>query len=290
MRPGSARVARSPGCGPAPGRPRSGGRRLALAGTGLRSPPRPRPSSRSRLATPGRPCGDPPRSPAGSARATHHLEGTAGAPRRSPPPGRPPWSATSSRWCSMSVAASTRDRSSACDLGEPRSAASPAGTLECRHVEALARGRSRDPGDAEKPPEDPVLEVVLRDREWRCSEDGGIGAADLLVEVPRRERLHGARSPRRPADRWPRPRARAPLAAPRVAIALRLFASAGPRPLVRSRTCTTASKEDAVCTNRAAGRACSPCGFATVILVTTASPSGRSRWPDPRRRPGCRGG
>ena len=67
-----------------------------------------------------------------------------------------------------------------------------------------------------------------------------------------------------------------PVAAPRVAIALRLFASAGPRPLVRSRTCTSASKEDAVCTNRAAGRACRPCGFATVIVVTTASPSGRS--------------
>ena len=92
MPPGPARVARSPGCGPAPGRPRSGGRRLALAGTGLRSPPRPRPWCRSRPATPGRPCGDPPGSLAGSARATHHLEGTAGGPRRSPPPGRPPWS------------------------------------------------------------------------------------------------------------------------------------------------------------------------------------------------------
>ena len=40
----------------------------------------------------------------------------------------------------------------------------------------------------------------------------------------------------------------------------------GPQSLGSERDGPFASKEDAVCTNRAAGRACSPCGFATVIL------------------------
>ena len=68
-----------------------------------------------------------------------------------------------------------------------------------------------------------------------------------------------------------------PAAAPSVATAFRLAASAGPRPLVRFRTSIFASNPEAVCTNRAAGRACRPCGFRIVSRSVTApspTPSG----------------
>ena len=56
-----------------------------------------------------------------------------------------------------------------------------------------------------------------------------------------------------------------------MATAFKLEASAGPRPFVTSRTVTRASNDDAVCTNLAAGRACSPCGLFTVSVIDDSS-------------------
>ena len=111
---------------------------------------------------------------------------------------------------------------------------------------------------------------------------GRSGGSVLVAEVRRPPARAARRARRRRRDRWRGPRSCAPDARPSVTTAVRLRASAGPRPVVSSRICTEASNRPAVSTTRAAGRACRPSALGTSMrtlrrIGQSTRPGGRAR-------------
>ncbi len=106
------------------------------------------------------------------------------------------------------------------------------------------------------------------------------GDVGRLAEAAAPRGARWRRGPPRPARPEARTRISSPRRTPSVATPLRLRALTGPRPEVTSVTVTSASKPAAVRTSAAAGRACSPSGFATVSRSSSCGPASRQR---PRR-------
>ena len=142
-------------------------------------------------------------------------------------------------------------------LARPRCSSRSTGTAVSRRTGPIAM-----PGDAGSGP--------LRRRSTR--------PARRLDGVARRSRRTGASASvsRCSTASWAcGPEARTstswPCRAASVATRLRLPAGTGPAPVVRLRSWTDASRPRTSLTSRAAGRACSPCGFSTVKTPTTSS-------------------
>ncbi len=86
--------------------------------------------------------------------------GTTGARRRSRPPARPPWTATSSRWCSIAVAVSASARSSAASSASRGRSRRRGGTLSAGAWKRRA-GPIAIPGEAANPRSTPSRVVPV---------------------------------------------------------------------------------------------------------------------------------